>query len=136
MLGGRKAHCQLTVDLMHPRQVLAEGVTAIGTWSRSRIHLASWIAVGLLAAVTAEALWLAVSVIGPNPIWDFGMDHRFYVSLGESWLMDGAFYLPHQLAAPYQVELLTFTGTGDTLYPPPALFLFVPLAMLPPSRGG
>jgi hypothetical protein len=50
----------------------------------------------------------------------------FYRGVGARWLADGAYYLPHQLAGPYDLELMR-----DVLYPPTALLLFVPAALLP-----
>lgn len=116
---------------MPARQSLARAIAAVAAWSRSRRQIGRLIAVVLAVGVAAEAVWIALTVIAPDPIWDFGMDYRFYVGLGERWLTDGAFYQARQLSGPYEVEFLTLAGTGDTLYPPPALFLFVPLAFLP-----
>jgi hypothetical protein len=56
----------------------------------------------------------------------FGMDYWYYRDLGARWLVDGSFFWPHQLAGSYQ-----FTSMVDVVYPPPALLLFVPLAVLP-----
>src|SRR5690349_15253236 len=72
-----------------------------------------------------------LNVVGPDPVWDFGMDYRYYMRLGRQWLADGSFYLPHQLAGPYQTQLLGIDPTVSTLYPPTALFLFVPFSLLP-----
>jgi hypothetical protein len=55
-----------------------------------------------------------------------GTDHTFYREVGQRWLDTGVYYLPHQLAGPYQVQ-----ADVDVLYPPLALLLFVPLVWLP-----
>ena len=97
---------------------------AIGRWTFAAIVL------GVVVGI--EAVILAIAVIGPDPVWDFGMDYRYYVSLGERWLADGTFYLPHQLTGqPYEAQLLGLDETTSTLYPPSALLFFVPLAVIP-----
>jgi hypothetical protein len=84
-------------------------------------------AVLVVAVVVAcEGLWLALVVIAESDIWTLGMDYRFYRDVGARWLADGTFYLPYQLAGPYG-----FTNMVDVLYPPHALLLFVPAAVLP-----
>jgi hypothetical protein len=102
----------------------------LGTTRGLRIpwRFAAAVAAGLVAAM---AVWLSVTVIAPDPIWDFGMDYRYYVSLGTRYLADGTFYLPHQLAGPHLAGWLGISPPVDTLYPPSALFLFVPLVWLP-----
>lgn len=87
----------------------------------------------IAAVVTALLLALAIvegivlfSIIDAPGGWSFGMDYRFYRELGERWLADGSFYRPHQLTGPYDVALMT-----DVLYPPIALLIFAPLAVLP-----
>jgi hypothetical protein len=54
-----------------------------------------------------------------------GIDYGMYIEAAKRWLIGEAFYLPHQLAGPYQVAHL------DVLYPPPVLALLVPFTMLP-----
>ena len=48
------------------------------------------------------------------------------MDITRNWVDTGEFYLPHQLAGPYQVQTLV-----DVLYPPIALYLFVPFLVLP-----
>jgi hypothetical protein len=76
-----------------------------------------------LAVVEAAVLFSIVQAPGD---WSLGMDYRFYRDIGMRWLREGTYYLPHQLAGPYDVRLMT-----DVLYPPYGLLLFVPLAVLP-----
>ena len=56
---------------------------------------------------------------------NFGVDYTLYHDAGARWLNGDGFYLPHQLAGPYQVT------HGDVLYPPPFLLLLVPFQALP-----
>ena len=93
------------------------------------IGLAAFAAIGVAAAVAIEVVLLLIFVIGRA--WTVGMDFDFYRDVGGRWLADGSLYLPHQLAGPYHVTLLTAPGTGDVLYPPSALLLFAPFAVLP-----
>jgi hypothetical protein len=81
-------------------------------------------AVIVLGAAFAVEMAVGVSVIGGAG--DIGVDFRFYRDAAARWLADGTFYLPHQLEGPYSVTTLV-----DVLYPPNALFLFVPFTVLP-----
>lgn len=56
---------------------------------------------------------------------DWGADLRGYVDASRAWLDGDGFYLPRQLQGPYQTEL------GDVLYPPTALYVFLPFLVLP-----
>ena len=55
----------------------------------------------------------------------FATDYGIYMDATRRWLETGSFYYPHQLAGPYPIVL------GDVLYPPVALWLFVPFTVLP-----
>jgi hypothetical protein len=63
---------------------------------------------------------LMTDAVGWGPHSDFG----FYRSVGETWVNTGQFYLPEQLAGPYQ-----FVDNVPVLYPPLALYMFVPFAL-------
>lgn len=54
-----------------------------------------------------------------------GADYRIYIDAAQRWIDGGPFYEPYQLAGPYQIS------HGDVLYPPVALWLFVPFTILP-----
>jgi hypothetical protein len=55
-----------------------------------------------------------------------GVDYRFFVESAQKWLAGGALYYPEQLQGSWQiVQDLQF------LYPPIALYLFVPFVWLP-----
>ena len=56
---------------------------------------------------------------------DWGADLRGYLDATRSWLHGDGFYLPRQLQGPYVIEL------GDVLYPPTALYVFIPFLVLP-----
>lgn len=55
----------------------------------------------------------------------FAKDVELYRDAAARWLAGGSFYEPRQLRAPYEV------AHGDILYPPVALWLFAPAAVLP-----
>jgi hypothetical protein len=79
------------------------------------------VAAGLSIAVFAIPL-LFVALI-PHPLEQpFGVDYRLYRDATERWLAGGPFYEPYQLAGPYPIS------AGDILYPPVALWLFVPFS--------
>ncbi|MGO9179222.1 MAG: glycosyltransferase family 87 protein [Candidatus Limnocylindrales bacterium] len=77
----------------------------------------------LLALAAWEFVWLWGDIDEQHAI---GLDFAFYKSVGDHWLATGQFYLPHQLSGPYVVRTEV-----DVLYPPLALFLFVPFHWLP-----
>ena len=52
-----------------------------------------------------------------------GVDFRLYHEAATRWLSGGSFYERYQLAGPYDIH------AGDILYPPVALWLFVPFAL-------
>jgi hypothetical protein len=54
-----------------------------------------------------------------------GKDVALYREAAARWTAGGPFYEPRQLAGPYEV------AHGDILYPPVALWLFAPVAVLP-----
>jgi hypothetical protein len=81
-------------------------------------------ALGLSAIVFAMPL-LFVLVI-PHPLEQpFGVDFVLYRDVATRWLSGGPYFEPYQLAGPYEIS------AGDVLYPPVALWLFVPFALLP-----
>lgn len=54
-----------------------------------------------------------------------GIDYDLYMNATRRWLDGGTFFQPYQLAGPYPIQM------GDVLYPPTALWLFVPFTVLP-----
>jgi hypothetical protein len=57
-------------------------------------------------------------------VW-IGHDFELYLDATRRWLAGGPFYHPYQLAGPYPIV------AQEVLYPPVALWLFVPFTMLP-----
>jgi hypothetical protein len=80
---------------------------------------ASLVALGSAAIVAALIFVL-------HPWWfTISPDWSIYMNAAQRWLATGAYFLPRQLDGPYQVAF------GDVLYPPTALWLFVPFSYLP-----
>lgn len=83
------------------------------------------------AAYLALTLAILASVIptllaaGPTLGGHLDVDRRLYMTATSRWLAGGPFYLPYQLVGPYPIT------AGDILYPPVALWLFVPFTVLP-----
>lgn len=80
---------------------------------------------GLAAIILVSTLpvfWIALT---QDPGGHLGTDYRLYMDATRDWLATGTFYPPHQLAGPYPIE------DGDILYPPVALWLFVPFTVIP-----
>jgi hypothetical protein len=92
---------------------------------RERLIRAFWPAATVVIAIAgvAELLWLWPYMADQQAI---GSDYAFFMRITQTWVDTGVFYLPHQLAGPYEVQTLV-----DVLYPPIALYLFVPFLVLP-----
>jgi len=54
-----------------------------------------------------------------------GVDYQLYMVAATRWLHTGSYFQPYQVAGPYEIS------TGDILYPPVALLLFLPFTVLP-----
>jgi hypothetical protein len=81
-------------------------------------------ALALSAAIFV--LPLAFALLIPDPLEQpFGVDFVLYRDVAARWLAGGPYFEPYQLAGPYPIQ------AGDVLYPPVALWLFVPFALLP-----
>ena len=96
--------------------------------------MVSVIGTALPAGVAVSTLLIAAYLIALTFLEDparAGQDFRFYRDVGDRWLSSGVYYLPRQLEGEYELALMV-----DVLYPPPALLLFVPLALLPPGLDG
>jgi hypothetical protein len=82
------------------------------------------VAVALSAAVFIVPLAFVPAI--PDPLEQpFGVDYTLYRDVADRWLAGGPYFEPYQLAGPYEIQ------AGDVLYPPVALWLFVPFALLP-----
>ena len=82
------------------------------------------IALALSAAMFAIPAILVLLV--PRPLEQpFGVDFCLYRDAAARWLAGGPYFEPYQLAGPYPIT------AGDVLYPPVALWLFVPFTVLP-----
>ncbi len=86
----------------------------------------------VLAALTVVAClivilpWVSALISNPDYVrWLVGIDADIYFDATRSWLQDGQWYLPRQLAGPYGITY------GDVLYPPILLYLLVPSQLLP-----
>jgi hypothetical protein len=92
---------------------------------RARLARATFVllTVALMVAAIVEIAFLWPYMASQEAI---GADYRFFVDITQNWVDTGEFYQPHQLAGPYQVQTLV-----DVLYPPIALYLFVPFLVLP-----
>lgn len=55
-----------------------------------------------------------------------GIDLHFFQGVAQRWLDTGVYYTERELSGPFVVQTLV-----DNLYPPQALFLFVPFVFLP-----
>jgi hypothetical protein len=83
------------------------------------LALASTVAILYFTVRSWTDLW-------PQVVAAWGADFDFFVTVANRWLASGEFYAAHQLAGPYEAAI-----NVDTLYPPVALFLFLPFLWLP-----
>lgn len=79
---------------------------------------------GIAVAFAAVSL-IATGTAVVNEHFALGGDFGGYLEATRHWLSGGGFYLDRQLAGPYEIT------SGDILYPPVALVLFVPFLVLP-----
>ena len=79
----------------------------------------------LLGAAFLLELRLLWDVLGAQNA--LGADLAFFQDISRHWLNTGEFYQQRQLTGPYVVETLV-----DVLYPPIALYWFLPFLWLPP----
>ena len=93
------------------------------------------IARDVLIAMTGALLvffaWEAVELAGDVRPGALGVDLHTYLAATRHWLETGHFYNARQLAGPYAIEGAGATYSGDILYPPIALLLFLPFLVLP-----
>lgn len=89
-----------------------------GAWGR---YLAVAATVGIVLGIT-----MSNALILPEVMNQWGEDYGFFRDVAQRWVETGAFYNPHQLAGPYEAATAV-----DVLYPPIALYLFVPFVWLP-----
>lgn len=105
------------------------GTDVVARWSRLPIRwdrVVRVLAVALFAAAGLRAAgWLLVTVPAVNAD-AVGIDYRTYLEATRRFLDGGGFYPAAQLAGPYPHYL------GPIVYPPVALWLMVPFAVLPP----
>lgn len=92
------------------------------TWRTAVRALAIAITVVVLAYAVVQ---LSAVYAGAMARGEVGWDANLYLASAQRWLTTGEFYYPMQLEGPYPV-----LGTA-MLYPPLALYLFVPLSVLP-----
>jgi hypothetical protein len=78
-------------------------------------------AIGLSIAVFLVPI--AFVLVVPHPLEQpLGVDFDLYRDVANRWLSGGPFFESYQVAGPYDIR------AGDVLYPPVALWLFVPFA--------
>ncbi len=89
----------------------------------------------VLVAVTGAVLiftaWEIVQLASDLQPGALGVDLHTYLAATRHWLGTGSFYNPRQLAGHYAIEGASATYSGDILYPPIAIVLFLPFLMLP-----
>ena len=78
----------------------------------------------LTAAIFASAIPLLRDA-GPTVGGYLAVDYKLYMGATSRWLAGGGYFEAHQLVGTYAIS------PGDILYPPVALWLFVPFTMLP-----
>ncbi len=89
-------------------------------------RLGLWQFAALLLAIVVAIETVAIIVVVVPMNWKLFQDYEYYRAVGERFVQDGSYYLPRQLSGPYVVALMQ-----DVLYPPIALWLFVPFTVLP-----
>ena len=78
----------------------------------------------LVAFALAEGYLVVGKSLDAPGFGMLGRDAELYIEATRRWLGGGPFYLPAQLAGPYDLPW------GQILYPPQALALFIPFTLL------
>ena len=79
----------------------------------------------VLLSVAVFLVPVAFALITPDALEQpLGVDFVLYRDVTARWLGGGPYVEPYQVAGPYEIR------AGDVLYPPVALWLFVPFAVL------
>jgi hypothetical protein len=77
----------------------------------------------ILLSVALLLIPVGFVLIVPHPLEQpLGVDYQLYRDVTARWLAGGPYFEPYQVAGPYDIR------AGDVLYPPVALWLFVPFA--------
>lgn len=107
-------------------RIAAQPRISVGTWrlGPTQERIIRRTSQGVIAALILflVALWLGFNPFG----WRVGYDQWYFGEITHRWLQTGQFYWPEQLAGPYHVII-----QRSNLYPPLALYLFVPFQFLP-----
>jgi hypothetical protein len=100
----------------------ARGVNLERQWLWRTVLLV--VTAGFLAATFANLVTFLLAV----PDWwtVVGHDRAIYLDAAARWFAGGPFYPDRQLAGPFPI-----LGSGEILYPPSSLWLFVPFTILP-----
>jgi hypothetical protein len=112
---------------MHDRLWITKATPGAG--AGERLRGVTWLPI--ISATFAAAVLLSVVPmmlrVAAMPEWNgyAGTDYEIYMNATRRWIDTGLFYEPHQVTGPYDITL------GDVLYPPVALWLFVPFTVIP-----
>lgn len=104
------------------------GTTLAARWGGPAIHWDRVLRVLVVALFVAAGLRAAHFVLVTVPAVNesaVGIDYRTYMEAARRFLEGGSFYHPDQLTGPYPPT------AGPILYPPVALWLMAPFAVLP-----
>lgn len=99
-----------------------------GLW-RAYQRLAAPVGLVLLGLAVARLGLMAHEAAGlPGAL---GVDWHCNANAARSWLAGDGYFLDRQLHGPYVAQTATAQDLGEVLYPPVALYLFVPFTFLP-----
>jgi hypothetical protein len=111
-----------TASLTAPDRTVVTART--GRWSANRVIRDVCLAITAALLITVLGL-VAIGAQTAGWFLQPGGDFIGYMSATHGWLAGDGFYPSRQLQGPYLVQL------GDVLYPPTALYLFIPFTFLP-----
>lgn len=90
--------------------------------------------IGVTVLILLAAVAVAVARYGAAVRADaVAIDFRLWLTIAERWQTTGSMYTAAQLAGPFDPQPMGWTTMDDlpSLYPPPAIFLFLPFLYLP-----
>ena len=94
------------------------------------VRIVMLVVTAAILVILAWEIAVVIPLVAARP-GAIGVDFVTYRAAAESWLAGDGFYLARQLAGPYQIVGAESALGAVVLYPPVALWLFVPFTVLP-----
>ena len=121
------------MDAVKQEPVLARlAATISATLDRIESHKRALIVATVTIVLLNVSFWAFHVAVAGDLGWRLGVDYRLYMFATDRWLHGAGFYQLWQLTGPYPIPTLVGSLPDlPVLYPPVAIPLFLPWALLP-----